>query len=123
MADVSIGFGLTITTKDESGPIHPKRDVAKTVTVVIMGVLPILITGELGIFPLPEVPKPISFVLVHLNVEPDTELENGAILILAPAHKERFGKLSCIIGFGLTITVALPAKLTKQPLASLTDVR
>ena len=84
----SVGSGLTVAAKVVLLPVHPSM-MAVTLTVVVNGDDPPLMAVNTGIFPVPDVPKPISLLLVQLKigVPPVVEVEKLMPELFDPAQK------------------------------------
>ena len=86
-------------------PVHPLI-VAVVLTVAVNGTRPALVATNAGIIPLPEVPNPISLLLVQLNIglPPDVEVENRIPAWLAPVQIVWF-VIAVTTGVGFTVIV------------------
>jgi hypothetical protein len=60
---LTVGLGLTVILKVCTAPAQPLA-IARTDTVATSGVDPVLSALKAGMFPLPDVPKPIFIELV-----------------------------------------------------------
>ena len=111
----TVAFGLTVIVNVIGNPAQP---FALGVTVIVpdIAVTPVLVVTKLGIFPVPDAPRPIAvFELVHANVVPGVKLVKFTAAVLAPAQSVWFAT-GATTGVGFTVmvnVVGVPA----QPLA------
>ena len=94
---------MTVTAKVVALPVHPLM-VAVTLTVVVIGDDPALLAVNDGIVPVPEIPKPISLLLVQLNVgvPPVAEVVKTKPELLEPAQ-DVWLPIASTVGFGFTV--------------------
>lgn len=106
---INVGFGLTVRLKVFTGPVHPFK-VEFTITLVEMGVKPALTGINAGRLPLPEVPKPISWVLLQLKagIPPLAVVENIMLAWFAPLQSTSL-LTAFTEGVGFTVIVKLIA--------------
>ena len=96
---------MTVTVKVVTPPLQPLI-VAVALMIVVNGTRPALVVTNGGIIPLPEVPNPISLLLVQLNIglPPDVEVENRIPAWLAPVQIVWF-VIAVTTGVGFTVIV------------------
>jgi hypothetical protein len=104
---ITVGVGLTVRLKLFTAPEQAFK-VELTLMVAETGVNPALTGINAGISPLPEVPKPISWLLLQLNVgiPPLAAVENIILAWLAPAQSTSLLN-AFTAGVGFTVMVKL----------------
>jgi len=106
---LTVATGRMVTSKLEASPTQPLTD-GTTVTLAVTFEVPLLTAVKLGIFPEPDVPKPMLVELVQKNVAPALELLKEIPLTPAPLQAVTL-PTGFTVATGLTVNDALPAEV------------
>ena len=108
---LTVATGRTVTSNEEANPTHPLTE-GTTLTLAVTFEVPLLTAVKLGIFPEPDVPKPMLVELVQKNVAPAPALELLKEIPLTPAPLQAVTLLTGFtVATGLTVNDALPAEV------------
>jgi hypothetical protein len=120
----TVGVGFIVMVKICDGPLHVNAD-GVTVNVPAIGVVPLLVPVNAGMFPVPDEAIPIEeLLLFQVYVVPATELLNVSAAVGALLHTAWL-KPPLPIGVGFTVIVnvcATPGQLLADGVTDITAV-
>ena len=124
---LTVGVGFTVMVNVAGVPVQPLAE-GVTVTVAVMGVLPVLVAAKMAISPFPLAARPmLGSELVQAYVVPVTLPVKLMAFVFAPLHNV-WGVTAFTVGVGFTVIVnitgvpAQPAALGVAVIVAVTGV-